>query len=214
MENKGNGARSKAQTSRATSLRFSVSMNNGGLISRCCFWGINSSFCGESKFLSFKRPIKSDQLKKPSYRTKQSQKSFSTKKLSTDDIELLQNEILSALKLSAEHVENCKSALEFDAKIEIVWRAYAATELAIGLSRLAFKDQIGLGLGSLRKLPKVSKKTGDARIASNLSEALVKLERARSQFSLGRATDGLESARQARDHLKLILLGERSRKGI
>jgi hypothetical protein len=134
--------------------------------------------------------------------------------MSTEKSGTIQKKVLDALSLSIAHVTESISSNKIPMKYELTWQAYSQVEMAIALSKLGFKEQIGLALGTFRNLGKLKTSRGANQdmkevLNLNLRNSRKHLEQALAEFTQGKAIEGLESARKARDILKLILLQEK-----
>ena len=129
-----------------------------------------------------------------------------------EDIAQIKKQVLAALILSKEHVRNSVLVPEGDLKSDFIWKAYSQVELAIGLAKLSYKDQIKESVGRFRdlkgqkKLLKSDEKSDKLNLKLQTSEIL--LEQSISTFREERAEEGLNKAREARDVLKLLVLDE------
>jgi hypothetical protein len=108
--------------------------------------------------------------------------------------------------------EAIAEANELKTSTDKIWEAYSQAELGIGLVKLAFQDKLGIKIGWFRKLDpgeilgKKSDSANQQRLKLNLSASNRHLETAMSNLAQGKAAEGLEQARKARDILKSILL--------
>jgi hypothetical protein len=134
------------------------------------------------------------------------------------DLAAIRKQVLSALIFSKEYVKSSVLSSDLNLKNDFIWRAYSQAELAIGLAKLSYKDQIKSDNSTFRDLKthknRMSNEKSDS-LSSKLMTSEIHLEQAAAQFREERPEEGLKEAREARDILKLLVLEEtllRSRK--
>jgi hypothetical protein len=131
--------------------------------------------------------------------------------LGVDKLASIRQEVLDALNRTIVNVRNSLSTTNSLLKYKLIWQSYSQAELAVGLSKLGFSDQINSGLGSFRDLGKLRAKLdlNPKDLTSSLTACRDYLERSLTEFQEGKAEKGLESARVGRDILRLLLLEEK-----
>jgi hypothetical protein len=128
-----------------------------------------------------------------------------------EDIAQIKKQVLAALILSKEHVRNSVVASQGDLKHDFIWKAYSQVELAIGLAKLSYKDQIKESVGRFRDLKgpkKLKSEEKSYKLNLKLQACEILLEQSIFTFQKEQAEEGLNKAREARDILKLLILDE------
>jgi hypothetical protein len=128
------------------------------------------------------------------------------------DLSELRKQVIDSLNLSKERVRNSIQSEESRLKNDLIWGAYSQVELAIGLAKLSYEDQIEDKAGSFRDLKSRTQGKSEVpseKINSKLALCEVLLMQAISKFQEERGgAEGLKMAREARDILKLLVLEE------
>jgi hypothetical protein len=136
----------------------------------------------------------------------------------SDAILEIRKQVEEALTLSRERTIKASQTADGDLKNELVWQAYSQVELAIGLAKLSYPDQIkDEAKGRLQRPARLKDKViqeGSTDVSSyKLDSCKDLLEQSSSMFRQeGGAEEGLKKAREARDILKFLVLGENLRK--